>query len=45
MLSVLAQEGFITHNQVSKRYHLGLELYILAGSAHQLPFATSSAPL
>ena len=35
MLSVLAQEGFITHNQVSKRYHLGLELYILAGSAHQ----------
>jgi len=35
MLSVLAQEGFITHNQVSKRYHLGLELHILAGSAHQ----------
>ncbi len=35
MLSVLAQEGFITHNPISKRYHLGLELYLLAGSAHQ----------
>ena len=38
MLSVLTQEGFITHNQGSKRYHLGLELYILAGSAHQFAF-------
>ena len=35
MLSVLNQEGFISHNRVSKRYHLGLELHILAGSAHQ----------
>jgi len=35
MLSVLNREGFITHNRVSKKYHLGLELYILAGSAHQ----------
>lgn len=35
MLSVLNQEGFITYDRVSKRYHLGLELHILAGSAHQ----------
>jgi DNA-binding IclR family transcriptional regulator len=35
MLSVLAQEDFITYNRVSKRYHLGLELHILAGAAHQ----------
>ena len=35
MLSVLDQEGLITYNRVSKRYHLGLELHILAGSAHQ----------
>jgi DNA-binding IclR family transcriptional regulator len=35
LLSVLAQEDFITYNRASKRYHLGLELHILAGSAHQ----------
>jgi DNA-binding IclR family transcriptional regulator len=35
LLSALAQEDFITYNRVSKRYHLGLELHILAGSAHQ----------
>ncbi len=35
MLSVLDQEGFVTYNRASKRYHLGLELHILAGSAHQ----------
>jgi DNA-binding IclR family transcriptional regulator len=35
MLSVLDQEGFITHNRISKRYHLGLELHLLAGSALQ----------
>ena len=35
ILSVLAQEGFITHDSISRRYHLGLELYLLAGSAQQ----------
>jgi DNA-binding IclR family transcriptional regulator len=35
LLSVLAQENFITYNRLSKKYHLGLELHILAGSAHQ----------
>jgi len=35
LLSVLAQEDFITYNRASKKYHLGLELHILAGSAHQ----------
>jgi DNA-binding IclR family transcriptional regulator len=35
MLSVLTQEGFITHDSISRRYHLGLELFLLAGSAQQ----------
>jgi DNA-binding IclR family transcriptional regulator len=35
MLSVLNQEGFLTYDRVSKRYRLGLELHLLAGSAYQ----------
>lgn len=35
MLAVLNQEGFITFDRLSKRYRLGLELHILAGSAYQ----------
>lgn len=35
MLSVLTSEGFLTYDPVSKLYHLGIELYLLAGSARQ----------
>lgn len=35
ILSALATEGFITHDPVSKLYHLGLELFSLGNKAHQ----------
>lgn len=35
ILSVLASEDLITHDPVTKLYHLGLELYRLGHSAHQ----------
>ncbi len=35
MLSVFVAEGFVTHDPVSKQYHLGIELYRLGMAAHQ----------
>jgi DNA-binding IclR family transcriptional regulator len=35
LLSVLTAEGLITHDPQSKAYHLGIELYHLAGNAYQ----------
>lgn len=35
MLSVFVAEGFVTHDRVSKQYHLGIELYRLGIAAHQ----------
>jgi DNA-binding IclR family transcriptional regulator len=35
ILSILVAEGFVTHDRVSKLYHLGIELYRLGMAAHQ----------
>jgi DNA-binding IclR family transcriptional regulator len=35
ILSVLVKEGLVTHDPVSKLYHLGLALHTLGGAAHQ----------
>jgi len=35
MLSVLAQEGLITQDPISKLYHLGIELFLLGSAAQQ----------
>jgi len=35
MLSVMAQEGLITQDPVSKFYHLGIELFLMGGMAQQ----------
>lgn len=35
LLAVLSAEGLITHDTVSKRYHLGIELYHLGSTAYQ----------
>lgn len=35
ILSVLTEEGLITHDKTTKLYHLGLELYLLGNQAHQ----------
>ena len=34
ILSILVAEGLITHDRVSKQYHLGMELYRLGMAAH-----------
>lgn len=35
ILSVLAQEGFITHDPISKLYYLGVDLFLLGNAAQQ----------
>jgi len=35
ILSIFVAEGIITHDRVSKQYHLGIELYRLGMAAHQ----------
>jgi DNA-binding IclR family transcriptional regulator len=35
MLSVLSKEGLVFHDPVSKHYHLGIDLFLLAGAAQQ----------
>ncbi|RJQ57428.1 MAG: IclR family transcriptional regulator [Desulfobacteraceae bacterium] len=35
ILSALTAEGFLSYEPLSKRYQLGIELYLLAGSARQ----------
>jgi len=35
MLSVLTKEGLVFHDPVSKHYHLGIDLFLLAGAAQQ----------
>ncbi len=35
MLSVLSKEGLVFHDPTSKHYHLGLDLFLLAGAAQQ----------
>ena len=34
ILSIFVAEGFVTHDRVSKQYHLGIELYRLGIAAH-----------
>jgi DNA-binding IclR family transcriptional regulator len=35
MLSILVEEGFVSYDRGSRLYHLGIELFLLGGSAHQ----------
>lgn len=35
ILSIFVAEGLVTHDRVSKQYHLGIELYRLGMAAHQ----------
>ncbi len=35
LLSVLAKEGLVFHDPASRRYHLGIELFLWAGAAQQ----------
>ena len=35
MLSVLSKEGLVFHDPVSRHYHLGIDLFLLAGAAQQ----------
>lgn len=35
LLASLVEEGLVTHDPFSKRYHLGLELFYLGGAAYQ----------
>jgi len=35
ILSIFVAEGFVTHDRISKQYHLGIELYRLGTTAHQ----------
>jgi DNA-binding IclR family transcriptional regulator len=45
ILSVLAEEGLLTHDPYSKLYHLGMELFVLGAAAQQFSIRDRLRPV
>ncbi len=45
ILSVLAQEGLLTHDPYSKLYHLGMELFVLGAAAQEFSIRDRLRPV